>query len=97
MDFFMIMATLIDKPWVALIFAMTFFILYATTQKRFVLIVGFFWLAYCIYEYGIKFRVLCSGECNIRIELLLVYPLLVLLSLVGLVVFTVSVFRKGKL
>lgn len=35
------------------------------------------WLAYAIYEYLMYVRVLCTGECNIRVDLLLIYPLLI--------------------
>lgn len=45
------------------------------------------WLAYVIYEYGMKLRILCSGECNIRIDLLLIYPILVLLFVFALFAF----------
>lgn len=38
------------------------------------------WAAYGCYEYLMHTRVLCSGECNIRIDLLLIYPLLLLIS-----------------
>jgi len=30
------------------------------------------WPAYLPYEYAMKLRILCSGECNIRVDLLLV-------------------------
>ena len=43
---------------------------------------GVLWLLYALYETGMKQRWLCSGECNIRVDLLLIYPLL-LLSLVA--------------
>lgn len=43
------------------------------------------WSVYTIYELLMKQRVLCSGECNIRVDLLLVYPVLALLSMVALV------------
>jgi len=29
-----------------------------------------------VYELGMRWRWLCSGECNIRIDLLVIYPLL---------------------
>lgn len=38
------------------------------------------WAAYGYYEYLMHTRVLCTGECNIRIDLLLIYPLLLLIS-----------------
>jgi hypothetical protein len=44
------------------------------------------WLAYTAWETGMKLRLLCSGECNIRVDLLLIYPLLLLLSIASVVV-----------
>jgi hypothetical protein len=32
-----------------------------------------------------KWRVLCSGECNIRVDLLALYPVLAVLALLGLI------------
>ncbi|HEX2249969.1 MAG TPA: hypothetical protein VHH32_06440 [Gemmatimonadales bacterium] len=52
---------------------------------------GIAWLVYGLYEFGMKQRWLCSGECNIRIDLLLIYPLLV----IGLVAAGVSLLRAG--
>ena len=46
-------------------------------------VTGTLWILYSIYEYLIYARILCSGECNIRIDLLLIYPLLIALSLVS--------------
>jgi hypothetical protein len=43
------------------------------------------WLLYGIYEYLMFARVLCAGECNIRVDLLLIYPVLGVLALVALV------------
>jgi hypothetical protein len=34
-----------------------------------------------------KLRVLCSGECNIRVDLVVIYPVLFVISLVALIVF----------
>jgi hypothetical protein len=39
---------------------------------------GVAWLLYAAYEVGMKQRWLCTGECNIRIDLLAIYPLLLL-------------------
>jgi hypothetical protein len=43
------------------------------------------WLLYAAYEYGMRRRWLCSGECNIRVDLLLIYPVLLMLSIAALV------------
>ena len=46
---------------------------------------GVVWLLYAGYEYGMKQRWLCTGECNIRVDLLLIYPVLLLLTVLGVV------------
>jgi hypothetical protein len=51
--------------------------------------VGVVWLLYALYEFGMKRRLLCSGECDIRIDLLVIYPAL----LIGLVAAGVSLLR----
>ena len=45
------------------------------------------WTLYTGYEFLMKFRVLCSGECNIRVDLLVLYPALFLVSLAAIVEF----------
>ena len=47
-------------------------------------IAGLMWLMYGVYEFLIHARVLCSGECNIRVDLLLIYPALLIVSLLAL-------------
>lgn len=42
------------------------------------------WLAYALYELLVYVRLLCSGDCNIRVDLLLVWPLLVVVNGVAL-------------
>jgi hypothetical protein len=44
---------------------------------------------YALYEFGMKRRCLCSGECNIRIDLLVLYPVL----LISLVVAAIGMLR----
>lgn len=95
MDIFRTMAVLIDHPLLALAPAVVFFVLFAISKSRFVLTAGLFWLVYFLYEYGMKLRILCSGECNIRIDLLVLYPVLILVSLAGLVMFVTAVWKKG--
>jgi hypothetical protein len=42
--------------------------------------VGIVWALYAGYETGMQQRWLCSGECNIRVDLLLIYPALLAAS-----------------
>ena len=74
------LAILIDQPWLALIPAAFFMLLLAASRSRWSLVAAVMWVGYAVYEYGMKARILCSGECKIRIDLLLVYPLLILAS-----------------
>jgi hypothetical protein len=50
---------------------------------------GLLWLFYALYEVGMKQRWLCTGECTIRVDLLLIYPVLV----IGLAAALVSLLR----
>ena len=93
MGFLSVMAILIEYPWLALVPAALFLYLYGLSKRLVILVTGLIWLAYLPYEYGMKLRLLCSGECNIRVDLLLIYPVLVVLTLVSLVVFA-TITRK---
>jgi len=43
-----------------------------------------------------QIRVLCSGECNIRVDLLLIYPVLLALTLASLVRVTMALWRRRR-
>ena len=47
------------------------------------------------YEYAMKLRILCSGECNIRVDLLLLYPALLVLSLAALVAVVKTAWNRS--
>ena len=55
--------------------------LWLATRLTGSLVAAVSWLLYAPYEYLMYLRVLCSGECNIRIDLLLFWPLLLIASL----------------
>ena len=76
------MILLIAHPWLAVLLAGLFALL--GMKRPGLLAVAGLWAGYGVYEYLMYFRILCSGECNIRVDLLLVYPLLIILTLLGL-------------
>ena len=80
------MAVLIEHPLLAAVPGAVFVALFAVSRKLLVLIAAVAWLAYLPYEYAMKLRLLCSGECNIRLDLVVLYPALLIVSLVGLAV-----------
>jgi hypothetical protein len=86
MDPGILLGVFIAWPWLAFVPAVVFIALYVRRRRRLLLVTALAWLAYGAWEYGMKLRLLCSGECNIRVDLLLLYPLLLMLTLAGLVV-----------
>ena len=82
---FMPFVGFIQWPLAALVPAALFGIGFLVRRRILAGIVGGLWLAYAIYESLMKARVLCSGECNIRVDLLLITPVLWILSIVAVV------------
>jgi hypothetical protein len=79
-----IMATLIDYPLLALVVGGAFVGAWLWRRVRSAAIAGLLWFIYSGYEYLIFVRFLCSGDCSIRVDLLVIYPLLLVVSFVAL-------------
>jgi hypothetical protein len=90
MDLLRILAVLIEYPILALTPAVIFAYCYYVSKAPITLGAAAAWVAYAVYEYGMSYRVLCTGECNIRVDLLLLYPMLVGLSLASVAAFILS-------
>ena len=71
---------LIAHPWLALVPAIAFAVVAARGGRRRAWLTACAWALYAAYEWAMHERVLCTGECNIRVDLLLLYPLLLALS-----------------
>lgn len=61
---------------VALLIALVLGLAWRASGNRGFIVLAFLWASYAAYEYLMYARVLCSGECNIRVDLLLIYPAL---------------------
>jgi hypothetical protein len=72
-------------PWLALLPAAVFGVLHQRSRVTSAATAALAWTAYATYEYGMQQRWLCTGECNIRVDLLLLYPVLLVLSLTAIV------------
>jgi hypothetical protein len=75
---------MVAYPWIAFAVAGAFALLWAWRRARSAAVATLLWLAYAIYETLMAMRVLCSGDCNIRVDLLLAYPALLAVSLAAL-------------
>jgi hypothetical protein len=75
------MAFFIEYPLLAAGVGILLLWLGRATRRRTPVTIGVLWLLYAAYETGMHERWLCSGECNIRIDLLAIYPALLIGSL----------------
>jgi hypothetical protein len=81
----MLLRLFVQSPWLALLPAFAFGITASRRRRPLVRAAAVAWLAYAGYETLMARRVFCAGECNIRIDLLLLYPILLALSVAAAV------------
>jgi hypothetical protein len=70
----------IAYPWLAAVIGAVFVTLGWKARRWGVVTTGVVWVLYAAYETGMQQRWLCTGECNIRVDLVLIYPILLLAS-----------------
>ena len=92
----MLLSFLVIMPYIAFIPAAIFAIFGRCKKSRLSLATSALWVLYGLYELGMYFRILCSGECNIRVDLLAIYPLLLGFSLLTLIMVIVKKIRQPK-
>jgi hypothetical protein len=78
--FFRSLGIFMVYPWLAAVIGALFVTLGWRARRWGVVTIGVLWVLYAAYETGMHQRWLCTGECNIRVDLLLIYPILVLAS-----------------
>jgi len=89
---FRVIAIIIEYPLLATGIGVLLLGLGRLMHRRLAMGTGVMWLVYSLYEFGIKKRWLCSGDCDIRADLLFIYPVL----FVGSVAAAVSLLRKPR-
>jgi hypothetical protein len=81
------MSFFIAYPFWAGIVGVVFLVLFRVSRRPASAVAGVVWLLYGAYETAMRLRWLCTGECNIRVDLLLIYPVLLVMSAFALVGF----------
>lgn len=76
---------MLEPAVIAAIFAIFFAAIWSRWGGKICMVAATSWAIYAPYEYMIFKRVLCSGECDIRVDLLLFYPILAAISVAALV------------
>jgi hypothetical protein len=84
---YMILGILTIFPLGAAIIGVLYIRMFLKLKNITAIFTGVLWVLYSIYEYLIYTRVLCTGDCNIRIDLLLIYPVLISLSLASTILY----------
>ena len=80
---FSALGVFIIYPWLAALIGAVFLVLGRKRGRPGAVVVGLLWIVYAGYEYGMLRRWFCTGECNIRVDLLLIFPVLLLASVVA--------------
>lgn len=81
------MSLFIEFPILAAAFGVVLLALFGISRQTAVGVAAVAWVGYGGYELAMKLRWLCTGECNIRVDLLLIYPVLLVITLAGTVSF----------
>jgi hypothetical protein len=87
---FRVIGIFIEYPLLAAAIGVLLLGLGRLMHRRLAMGAGVMWLVYSLYEFAIKKRWLCTGDCDIRADVILIYPVLLL----GTVVAVVSLLRK---
>ena len=82
---FDLFSAFVDTPALALVPVVLFALGYAATRSRAALVMAALWAIYALLEFGNKARITCSGECNIRVDLLVIAPGLLLGSAIAVI------------
>jgi hypothetical protein len=70
------MGIFIEHPLLAAVIGILLVALGRIVHRGVATAVGAMWFMYSLWEFGIEQRWLCSGDCAIRVDLLLIYPVL---------------------
>ena len=85
MQILQMMAIFIQYPWLAVVIGVFLIGSGQRRGRRIAIVAGVLWLLYAAYETAMRLRWLCTGECNIRVDLLLIYPLLLVITVVAII------------
>jgi hypothetical protein len=86
------LAFLIEMPYLAFIPTALLAFLGRKFKSKFCFTTATLWGLYTLYELYMHFK--CTGECNIRIDLLFIYPLLTGFSIVSLIKLLLNTRKK---
>jgi Na+/proline symporter len=87
MEILTLLAIFIIVPFAATLIGAIYLWMFYKLRTKSSMLAGVLWVLYSIYEYLMYIRVLCTGECNIRVDLLGIYPLLLVASITATILY----------
>ena len=87
---FRVMAVFIEHPLLAAVIGILLVALGRVLHRGLATAAGVMWIMYSLWEFAIKQRWLCRGDCDIRADLIFIYPLLILGSVAALVALVIK-------
>jgi len=75
-----VLSIFVEFPWLALLPAILLGAMGYRYHRALARIAAMAWLLYAAYEMAMRLKFLCPGECDIRVDLLLIYPILLALT-----------------
>ena len=90
------LSILVEFPWLALLPAILLGVMGYRRQRAIAWIAAVAWLLYAAYEIAMRLEFLCPGECNIRVDLLLIYPVLLALTVAAVLDIALAVRRARR-
>ncbi|MGH2662056.1 MAG: hypothetical protein ACRDH8_04485 [Actinomycetota bacterium] len=81
-SFFAVSIT-VARFWVASIPFMLFLLTFLVRRDWWVFGALSVWALYGVWEALIQYQVTCDAECNIRVDLLLIFPVVIVASVIG--------------
>ncbi|WP_296405208.1 hypothetical protein [Psychrobacter sp.] len=89
------MSVMIDYPYIAFIITTILLLIGFWRNHLFVKIAALAWFCYGIWEYFIFFQRANNNEFNIRIDLLFIYPILILFTVFAIAHAVYQAYKKN--
>jgi hypothetical protein len=59
--------------------------MYRANRRRLIAITSALWALYTLYELSISLGFTCPEGCNIRVDLIIIFPILLIMSALGII------------
>lgn len=90
------LSVFVNQPLLVLIPVLVFAVIGIATKSAFAWSGMGVWILYGLYELAVQNRILCSKGCDIRVDLIFMFPLLIIVSFVAIAGAAARLIRRGS-